>query len=444
MKLGNPFTRVKDFLSKKFSHVESKIDKEWDELQNIEKQIKNTSAEVWIRFDWWSTGKMVRFWLIWLAIVLLWYFCYSVLNIVFLIFFAYVVSIIVEAAISFFEKKWLNRWVSIAISYLIFLLILIWVLFVLVPFLFGQIWEFITALVKYVSDIQTTITESGLDSFIVHATWIPDVLKEYLLTYISNGDVSSQLQVSLQQNLNSIISFWKTYISQMWWFLVWFVTWFWKFLAEFILFLTLAVLFSVDKDSVVSFFSNIGWKSKAAINKLRIKKMYTKLSIWLKARLFLCLFVSASMWICMVVMWWCGIDIPNKLWMALLIWILDIIPYIWPCLSWVVLFLVWALHNTLRIAFLIVFILWLVNAIENNVLTPLFMNKALWISPVLILISMMIWWVIMWVMWVLLSVPIVVMLVILFEDKEQVKDLWDPDNSIRRRLKNNIVKEKKK
>jgi len=63
---------------------------------------------------------------------------------------------------------------------------------------------------------------------------------------------------------------------------------------------------------------------------------------------------------------------------------------------------------------LIVIILYVFNLVQENVLTPVLMKKALGISPVLILISMMLWWVIMWFLWVLLSVPIAVILVIFF------------------------------
>jgi predicted PurR-regulated permease PerM len=115
------------------------------------------------------------------------------------------------------------------------------------------------------------------------------------------------------------------------------------------------------------------------------------LAIWLKARLALSLFITVAMWLALIVMWWFGVEIPNKLWLAILTWLLDIIPYIGPFISWILLFIIWMIYNTVWVAILSVWILFGVNLIQNNILTPLFMNRALWVNSVLILISMVIW-----------------------------------------------------
>ena len=66
---------------------------------------------------------------------------------------------------------------------------------------------------------------------------------------------------------------------------------------------------------------------------------------------------------------------------------------------------------------LVLIIYVLVNQSENNVLTPIIMNKTLWVSALLIFICMLLGWLIFGFIWVLLAVPIAVILTMAF-DKE--------------------------
>ena len=70
--------------------------------------------------------------------------------------------------------------------------------------------------------------------------------------------------------------------------------------------------------------------------------------------------------------------------------------------------------------------------IENNIRAPLFLNKSLWISAVLIFLSMLVWWLIMWFFWVLLSVPIAVIVTIIVKNRHQLEyeDLSQIDKQV--------------
>lgn len=289
--------------------------------------------------------------------------------------------------------------------------------------------EFLSMWLSYVSNIQAEVSSKGITTIINDSKFLWDWVKEYITNYIANNDVAAQLQVSLQQNLSDIVATWQTYISRIWSWFISFVSWFATFFAQFLLFFTLSILFSVDKKNVTNFLSSLGWKDKYKVNKLKIEKVYKNLAVWLKARLVLSLYIALTVWITLLIMWWCGIDIPNKLWIAVVAWLLDIIPYIWPIFTGILLFVVVILHNSFLIAILVVVFLYIFNLVQENILTPVLMKKALGISPVLILISMMLWWVIMWFLGVLLSVPIAAILVIFFWHMEielnDSSEVWD-------------------
>lgn len=363
---------------------------------------------------------MVKFWVIWLFIVLIWYFSFKVLNIIFLIISAYIVSIIMESFISWMQKR-LNRWLSIFFSYTILLVILLWLFVIVIPFLYKQLSEAWTIWLWYLSDMQTKVAENGIYSTIINSERIPDSLKESFVNMSSDQLMVTKIQDAVQTNINEVINLWKKSIWQFGLFLVNFISWFTGFLVNFLLFFVLCILFSVEKDTMTTFIASIWWSNQVGLNRLKIQKIYSKLAVWFRSRLFISLLLAVAMWIALVIMWWCWLIIPWKLWLALLAWLLDLIPYIWPILTWILLFLVCILYNPFWVALVVVLILWVVNVIENNIRAPLFMNKSLWISAVLIFVSMLIWWLIMWFFGVLLSVPIAVILTIIFQNRHQLE-----------------------
>lgn len=397
---------------RKNKNVQKKVVQEQD---NIALSVKSHVVN-----DWWSTKKMVKFWVIWLLIVLVWYFSYKVLNIIFLIISAYIVSMIMESFISWLQK-WINRGLSIFISYVVFLLILFWLLIIVIPFLYKQVSEAWSIGLSYLSEVQTKVSENGVYSTIVNSEKIPDGLKEYFVNISSDQWMVSKIQDAVQTNINEVINIWKKSVSQFWLLLVNFISWFTGFLVNFLLFFVLCILFSIEKDTMTMFMASIWWNDKVAVNRIKIQKIYSKLSVWFGSRLFISLLLALAMWIALLIMWWCWLTIPGKLWLALLAWLLDLIPYVWPILTWILLFLVCILYNPLWVALVAVLILWIINVIENNIRAPLFMNKSLWISAVLIFISMLLWGLIMWFFWVLLSVPIAVIVTIIVKDRYQLE-----------------------
>ena len=408
-----------------FSERKYKIDKKsYDEKKAEHMQKEQESSRIIslerMRLDGRSTKKIVKFWMIWLLVVLVWYFSFKVLNVIFLIISAYIVSIIMESLISWMQKR-LNRWLSVFFSYTIFLVVLLGLFVVVIPFLYKQLSEAWSIWFWYLSEMQTKVSENGIYSTIMNSEKIPDGLKEYFVNVSSDQWMVMRMQEAVQTNINEVINIWKKSVSQFWLFLVNFISWFTWFLVNFLLFFVLCVLFSVEKDTMTTFLARIWWNNQVEINRLKIQKIYSKLAVWFRSRLFISLLLAIAMWIALVVMWRCWLVIPWKVGLALLAWLLDLIPYIWPILTWILLFVVCILYNPFWVALVVVLILWVVNVIENNIWAPLFMNKSLWISAVLIFISMLIWWLIMWFFWVLLSVPIAVILTIIFQNKNQLE-----------------------
>ncbi len=388
-----------------------------EEVKLLEK-IKNKQTES-KNHSCWDNRQMFRFWLFWLVVVILWYFAYNTLNLIFLFISAFILSMIVESLISRFQAKKIKRSVSIWLSYFIFILVLLVLFLVFIPFLTVQTVELVSLWLNYLAELQKDITTLWVDQIIMNFKFLPSSFKEYLLSSF-NSNFIEQFQLVLQEHLSEIISFWRLYITKAGTIMISFVSGFTKFLINFWTFIILAIFFSIDKDLITKFLAKIWWKDNYKINCLKIKKMYKRLWVWFKARLLMSIIVALVVWLALVVLWWFGIYVPNKLWISLFIWLLDIVPYVWAFISGLILFAVSTLYNPFIASLLVVWIYVVLNMILSNVFLPIFMNKALWVNASLIFIGMIFWGMIMWFFGVLLAVPIVVIIILLFEDKEQL------------------------
>jgi fatty acid desaturase len=93
-----------------------KLEKKLDEQQKQEK--KPAIAPFVI------TNRMfVKFWAFGILIIFIGLFVYKSLSIIYLIFMAYILSLAIEAIIDFFQKKISYRGISIALAYLVIVVI---------------------------------------------------------------------------------------------------------------------------------------------------------------------------------------------------------------------------------------------------------------------------------------------------------------------------------
>ncbi|MCK9466862.1 MAG: AI-2E family transporter [Candidatus Absconditabacterales bacterium] len=410
-------------LKKKTSfRLKSKSKKnELDEIFELKKmeesRVKQTSGfKSYAR----TNKDMFKFRLFGLLVVVIGYFAYNTLNLIFLLISAFIFSMIVESFISRFQSKKIKRGLSVVLSYFIVILVLFFIFLIFVPFLISQTVELVSLGLNYLAEFQKTINILGIDSMIMNMKFLPDSFKDFIFTNSTNLQFIEQLQTALQQHLSELISFGKLYIAKAGTIIISFVSGFTKFLINFGIFITFAIFFSIDKDIITNLLAKIGGKNDYNLTRLKINKMYKKLGVWFKARLLMSIIVTFFVWLMLVIMGWFGIHIPNKLLIALFIGLLDIIPYIGPFISGLILFLVSMLYNAFGLSLLVTGIYVLLNLLLTNVLLPIFMNKALGVNASLIFIGMVFGGMIMGFFGVLLAVPIMVIVVLLFENKEQL------------------------
>lgn len=391
----------------------SAIEKKYDMMLREEKEKKdNTEKPKFI-----TTKTIITFWLIWLLIVYVWYLAKSTLSILYMILAAFVISMILDNTVKFFAKK-MPRWLAIAISYFLILVFIGVISFTVVPFFFTQLAEALKLWLDQITKFQDLMQTKWLADVIKDNLRLPAWIKEYVVENFLTEEFMAATQTALQGNISQIISAWSTYVASLWTFAVKMVTGVVLTLSQAIIMFVLAVFFSIEKETVIKFISWLAGDSKNQTY-VKLQKMYAKLGLWIKGQFIVCLYVGVMVGILFAVaagiLW---LTIPNIWTLATIAWLMNFIPYVWAFIWMTIAFFVTLLAWGRKVALLVLWIYILVNQSENNILTPIIMNKTLGVSPLLIFISMLLGWALFGFMWVLLAVPIAVILTLAFEHEE--------------------------
>jgi predicted PurR-regulated permease PerM len=87
---------------------------------------------------------------------------------------------------------------------------------------------------------------------------------------------------------------------------------FFNFITQISIVLTLSVLFSIQKDSVMKFIAKLGGEKQYKFIYMKLERIYKKLGIRLKSQLFLCIFIGVTMYAALWILAIFGIDLPQK------------------------------------------------------------------------------------------------------------------------------------
>ncbi|MEI6671841.1 MAG: hypothetical protein WCL02_00280 [bacterium] len=99
------------------------------------------------------------------------------------------------------------------------------------------------------------------------------------------------MQTQLQQNISQIINLGTSYAQNIGNMAVSAVGSLFTFITQTSIVLTLAVLFSIQKDAVMKFIAGLGGEKKYKLVYMKLERIYKKLGIRLKSQFLLCIFI---------------------------------------------------------------------------------------------------------------------------------------------------------
>lgn len=358
-----------------------------------------------------TTRLILKFWLVGLATVVLWYMMYISLSYIYMVIAAFIISLALEWCIIFWQRLSRSRWVWIFVTYLIATFFVLAWFIILIPFFFNWGTELLQSLMSWLLNLQSSLAQVWVPWYIEWSNWIPSFLKDELIQWIQNSNSDSVLTV-MSDNIWSIMSTSSDYVKIIAWQALIFFGNIFTILVDFAIVLTLCIFFSVAHYDIKYWLKYI---FRHYTNVLpRIDAAYSGITTWLKSQLFLCVFI----WIMSYLWLWAlelfGISIPQKWTLAILAWLFEIIPYLGPFLWWLPA-AISALIYSGWWWFLAVWILYtIIQQSEEKFLVPVLMWKTLWVSPLIVFLCIILCGTIMWFFWVLLAVPIAVIVSLAF------------------------------
>lgn len=385
-------------------------EQELKSIESLDKAIKTKPK----KSEYFDIRSSFWFWIVWAIVVYLAYVMFQSLELIYLILTAYILSVAMEAIVDIFAWRF-GRWISIVISYILILAFIISWFLLIVPFILSQTADIVGMLIDKVEKFHLMLQNKWILSIVQDAWWIPKAVKGMLEWYLANEELMAWIQKSIQENISQILSYWSSYVKDAGSIAVTIITWFFAAIVKVFLVFIMAVFFSLEKDRVLWTLASLAWNR--VVFRVKLEKLYRKLWFWLKWQLLLSVFIWVTVWILLHTLWMISdIDLPNKFTLALIAWITEFVPILWPIL-WAIPAILVAITTYWFTGLIVVWLMYyIVQWFENNVLVPIVMNKALWISPLLIFIAMLIWGSVLWFVWIVLSVPLAVIVTLAFED----------------------------
>jgi len=282
---------------------------------------------------------------------LLFYFLYQVREIIVLIIFALIFSLLLNPIIDFLERKRIPRTLAVILIYLIVFGLISLFLYSTIYFFIQEIQKFLELLPQYSEKVSLSLREIGIQTFNNFEGLIGEINK-------SVGKIGTNVFNAFFVIFGGIFST--------------------------IFILTLAVFFSLEEKAfeknLILFFPK---KYETYVLELW-ENCQRKVSGWFGTRLIACLFVGFLSYLAFFLF-----NVKYSFSLAFLAGILNFIPVLGPILTGIFIFLFISFDSISKSIFaLIAFTL--VQQIEGNILTPILTRKFIGLSPALVLISLVV------------------------------------------------------
>ena len=347
------------------------------------------------------------------VVVYIGYISRQSLNILYLIATAYIISMGIESLIGRLELRCGRRRIGILLGYILLVMMMLSGILVLIPFLMGQLGQVIELVTQTLYTLQTTLQTTGLPAMIV-SYHLPHRIETSLLSYLSDPHIVTQVQEVLTSNLSQIVKTSTMYLSSAGSRAITVISRFFSTLFQIVVVLIMAILFSLEKDKVIWLRSQLLPHHTQRIS-TKMTKLYSRLGAWLQGQILLCLIIGVSVYLGLWIVTWVGIPLDHQSSLAIIAGLTEFVPYMGPLLWALPALLVGGLSGWLRWLMSVGILYAVIQRLENNVFIPIVMNHALWVSPLLIFVCMLVGAITLGILGVILAIPLAVIITILLE-----------------------------
>lgn len=281
-------------------------------------------------------------------------------------------------SVEFLKKKKFPKVLAVLIPYLGIVIAIFLLVIPLIPFVTEQIQSLITNLPKF---LDRSASAMGLSVNSVQ-------IEKYLTTELGSlGQSAVNLTTKVFGGVFSVITI---------------------FVVSFYL-----LMYS---DAFKRFMANLFHDGSRDYIYRMLDRVNEKLGAWLRGEIILMVFIGTFSWIGLTIL-----GLPYALPLALLAGLLEIIPTLGPILSAIPAVIV-AFTISPTMALTVVVLYMLIQALENQLLVPKVMQKAVGLNPVIVILSIMIGANLMGFAGALLAIPFVSFIIVLINSFDKMED----------------------
>ncbi len=191
--------------------------------------------------------------------------------------------------------------------------------------------------------------------------------------------------------------------------------------VSFITVIVLTVYLLLEKNGINHFVANLFPEERQSSVLNITKKIAEKVGSWFRGQMLLCLCMGIIYFIILSIL-----KVPYALPLAVIAMILEIVPTIGPIISGVIAMLV-ALTVSPLVAIIAGILFIITSQLENSFLVPKIMQKAVGLSPIIIILAIIIGAKILGIAGALIAVPVVASLSVIVKDWALIKKTFQPN-----------------
>lgn len=337
-----------------------------------------------------SSGTMARFVAITLLLLLAAAFLYEIKDILVIFFVSLLFAAALDPMVDALERRRIPRGIGVIIIYLAIFVVLGFLISNLVPLIANEISQLATKVQEWIGNLVSG--DIALPKFLERfrpgiKNWLGGVdisqfgnYKDILLK------VAQQLSSVAGNVLNAVLVVFNGFFNA-------------------IVVLVLTFMMTVDEASIDKFILSLFSSRHSEYIRQKSNLIKEKMGDWLRGQIILCVVIGVCVYIGFLIIGLFTTKVEYAATMALVAGITEIIPYAGPFLAWLIALPIVANQSPMLIVWMTV-LMYIVQAMENNLIVPFVMNKAVGISPIFIMFAMFVGFEFLGILGIVLAVPV--------------------------------------
>lgn len=318
-----------------------------------------------------------------ILVVLLLAFLYLIKDILVLLFFALIIASAVDLPAKYLDKLKMPRLLSVLLIYLISLGLLVGLLVIFIPSFAAEVKEFSTEFPNYADELYQRFQNLQDDSL-----KYKNIIEEIQNVLGNLGDKLRELAANVFSKTLNIFGG----------------------LASFLLVIVISFYLSVQKNGIKNLLKGVTPKEHEEYVLNLWERAQKKMGHWLQGQLVLAIIVGVAVYIGLSLL-----DVRFALLLAIIAGILELVPYIGPVLS-AIPAVILALFQAPILAVWVIALYVVIQQLENYLLVPLVMRRAVGLHPVVVIIALLVGGKLLGILGILLAVPAAAVLAEFFKD----------------------------